>query len=70
MTLVRHAPRVLAVAWVVYKNRSSKKLYWDELGSPKDQYSARGLLTTWELRKKFEKKCGKIKLQDSENKTA
>src|SRR5580700_10436614 len=35
MTLVRHAPRVQAVTWVVYKNRSSRKLYW----------------TSWEARK-------------------
>jgi hypothetical protein len=42
----------------------------NELGSPKDQYSARGPLTTWELRIKSEKMCGKTKLQDPEKKTA
>ena len=46
------------------------KALLDELGSPKDQYSARGPLTTWELRKKLEKMCGKSKLQQPEKKTA
>src|SRR5580693_4085126 len=41
-----------------------------EQGSPKVQYSARGSFTTWELRKKSEKMCGKTKLQDREKKTA
>ena len=61
---------MLVVAWVVYKNRSSIKLYRDGQGSPKFHYSARGSLTTWELRKKFEKMCGKSKLQEPEKKTA
>jgi hypothetical protein len=39
-------------------------------GSPKFQYSARGALTTQELRKKYEKNMWETELQSPEKKTA
>jgi len=55
LTVVVHAPRVLAVTWVVYKKRSSIKLCWRGQGSPKSQYNARGPFAAQELREKYEK---------------
>ncbi|MGD0348299.1 MAG: hypothetical protein ABSA85_16165 [Terracidiphilus sp.] len=70
MIFVLHAPRVPAVTWVVYKNRSSIKLYWRGQGSPKFHYSAREPLATQELRKKYEKLMWEIERQSPEKKTA
>ncbi len=61
---------MLAVTWVVYKKRSSIKLYWRGQGSPKFQYNARGPLATQELREKHEKNVWETETQSVEKKTA